>query len=159
MFSERINDFLTTFYTCPPIILMNHLWTECAPFYVGASYCIKSLQFHNVAILLEILARKMYNMPKGDESGWEWSDLELFLMEWDDFISDVSWGTFSLSGLLLSAHYTFPGISTSPSSPPQAELPMMLSQNQLSQQLLICGVIMIYSLWTDVYNRKILLVL
>lgn len=50
---KMMNGVLATFNTCLRIILLNHFWTEHVPFYVGAPYCTRSLQFHNVAILPE----------------------------------------------------------------------------------------------------------
>lgn len=54
-------------------------------------------------------------------------------MDWDHFIPNVSWGIFPLNSLLLSAHYAFPAISTSPSLSPQNEPSTILSQNELFQ--------------------------
>ena len=73
--------------------------------------------------------------------------------DWDHFIPNVSWGTFLLNSLLLSAHYAFPGISISPGLSPQNELSMISSQNELFKTFLLGRAIRVYSMWA---NRKTL---
>lgn len=120
-------DFIASFITCHPIVLINHLWTRCSTL-CGAPYYTENLQFHNLRNLqLQYFRNTCQENKWFAERQWKWlarppqywRDLEIFLMGWDHFILDVSWGTYPLNDLLLSAHYAFSGISTSPAFIPR----------------------------------------